>query len=312
MTATVGSRDRRRPGKPGALVGEDVEADASSGLSLAEHTETAGEAVTDSQGVRVSGDGQTDRGGRGRVGRTVHSSPEEFAQPAGNDRQGRGATDEMDTGDVGVSAVEQGGQRIHGLDGAIDQRLARFGRLGDRNAKSRRVEVHEEVPRLGTQGFLGDSARLDEFVTIDRGVAEMTCGQISQHLVEVVATEVIETDGVEDFRALAGHVDQGCVEGATTEVIDDDPGALGIEVPGLTEGEFQPGRRRLVDEAEHINAGLTCSIHRHEALSGVSVGGYTEDGTMRSGDVDARDDMTQKVGPQIDQRDLHLPDVDQG
>ena len=86
-------------------------------------------------------------------------------------------------------------------------------------------------------------------------------------LVEVVATEVGVAVGRPDLEGALADLEDRDVEGAAAEVVDgDDFLALLVEAVG------QRRRRRLVDDAQHLEAGDGAGVLGRLALAVVEVG----------------------------------------
>ena len=65
---------------------------------------------------------------------------------------------------------------------------------------------------------------------------------------------------------------QGGVKGATTKVINQYAGALGVNGGGVTLGVFKTGGAGLINHGQHLPAATLKSINGHQALTAKSVG----------------------------------------
>ena len=73
--------------------------------------------------------------------------------------------------------------------------------------------------------------------------------------------------------ALALARNQGGVKGATTKVINQYAGTLGVNGGGVTLGVFKTGGAGLINHGQHLPAATLKSINGHQALTAKSVGG---------------------------------------
>ena len=101
---------------------------------------------------------------------------------------------------------------------------------------------------------------------------------VDDPLVPVVAAEVVVTAGGLDLDDALGELQQGDVEGAATQVEDQDGLLLGALVQAVRQG----GRGRLVDDPQHVEAGDLTGLLGGLALAVVEVG---RNGDHRVGDL---------------------------
>ncbi|EON32595.1 NAD-specific glutamate dehydrogenase [Gordonia terrae C-6] len=101
---------------------------------------------------------------------------------------------------------------------------------------------------------------------------------VDDALIPVVTTEVVVTGGRADLDDAVADLEQRDVEGTATEVEDQD----GLFLLALVEAVGQGGRGRLVDDAEHVEAGDLAGFLGGLTLGVVEVRGHRDDGV---GDV---------------------------
>ena len=110
------------------------------------------------------------------------------------------------------------------------------------------------------------------------GALELVDQPLDDAVVPVVATEVVVTGGGADLDHALADLQQRDVEGAATEVEDQD----GLFLLALVQPVGQRGRGRLVDDAQHVEAGDLAGLLGGLALGVVEVRGH---GDHRVGDV---------------------------
>ena len=97
---------------------------------------------------------------------------------------------------------------------------------------------------------------------------------VDDALVPVVTAEVVVTAGGLDLDDALADLEQRHVEGAATEVEDED-GLVGL---ALVQAVGQRGRGRLVDDAQHVEAGDLAGLLGGLALGVLEVGRHGDDG----------------------------------
>ena len=202
------------------------------------------------------------------------------------------ATDEDDVVDLADGDAGVPDDLVERRLGAVEQVLGHPLELG---AGDRHVEVQR------TLGAGGDVGQVDRWSTARRtarswpsrrpraGAAWPSCpwtGRcrwtalngldqvVDDPLVPVVATEVVVTGGGLDLDDAVADLEQGHVEGAATEVEDEDR-LLGL---ALVQAVGQRGRGRLVDDAQDVEARDLTGLLGGLALRVLEVGGDGDDG----------------------------------
>ncbi len=99
-----------------------------------------------------------------------------------------------------------------------------------------------------------------------------------QQQVDVVAAEMRVAVGRQHLEHAVLDAEDRDVEGAAAEVVDGDEAG----VP-LVEAVGERGRRRLVDDPQHLEAGDAAGVARRGALRVVEVGGHRDDGAIDLG-----------------------------
>ena len=125
------------------------------------------------------------------------------------------------------------------------------------------------------------------------GALELLDQPVDDPLVPVVATEVVVTGGGTHLDDALADLEQRDVEGAATEVEDQD----GLFLLTLVEAVGQRRRRRFVDDAQHVEAGDLAGFLGGLSLGVVEVGGHRDD---RVGDVLA--EVALRVALQLHER----------
>ena len=101
--------------------------------------------------------------------------------------------------------------------------------------------------------------------------------QTSQNLVEVVAADVREAGAGHHGVSVVLHFDQGRVEGAAAEVINQHrPSRLTLALRALAMAELDAGRGGLVEHAQHLEAGRAKSLRRQKPLIAVGIGRHAD------------------------------------
>ncbi len=95
---------------------------------------------------------------------------------------------------------------------------------------------------------------------------------VGDEVVDVVAAQERVAGGGEDLEDVAVQIEQRAVEGAAAEVVDGD--AL---VAGAAQAVGEGRRRRLVEDAEHLEAGDAAGDLGRGALELVEVRGHRDD-----------------------------------
>jgi len=103
-------------------------------------------------------------------------------------------------------------------------------------------------------------------------VLELLDQPVDDALVPVVATEVVVAARGFDLDDPVTYLEKGHVEGAATEVEHQDD-----LVVALVEPVGQRGRGRLVDDAQHVEAGDLAGLLRSLTLGVLEVGGDSDD-----------------------------------
>ncbi len=106
-------------------------------------------------------------------------------------------------------------------------------------------------------------------------LAELVGEPVDDALVEVVAAEVGVAIGGLHLEDAIAQLQHGDVKGAAAEVVDGDALVL-----LLVEAVGQRGRRRLVDDAQHLQPGDASGVAGGLALGVVEVGGDGDDGLL--------------------------------
>ncbi|EME69018.1 NAD-specific glutamate dehydrogenase [Paramagnetospirillum caucaseum] len=171
-----------------------------------------------------------------------------------------------------------------------------------------RLAVHLDHPISGgaaRQAFLGDAGGGQGLLGLARrdaldAVLLVALGQeaLGDGVIDVVAAQSgIAPRGLDLEHALF-HAQDGNVEGAAAQIVD------GVEpLGGVIQAVGQGGRRGLVDQAQHLEAGQTGGVLGRRAGSVVEIGGNGDHGAVDAlalGLFGAGLDGAQDVG-----RDLH-------
>ena len=109
-------------------------------------------------------------------------------------------------------------------------------------------------------------------------------------MIPVVAAELVVASGCSNLEDAVAELQDGHVEGAAAEVEHEDL----LVLVGLIEAVSQSSCRRLVDDAEHFEAGDLASVLRRLALRVVEVRGHGDDGLG-----DGAADLLFRVGLQL-------------
>jgi hypothetical protein len=151
------------------------------------------------------------------------------------------------------------GPRGGGDEGQVDRRLLHRGQL-DLGLLGRFLQALEGHLVVREVDALGVLERLHE--------------PVDDPLVPVVATEVGVAGGRLDLEDALADLEDRDVEGATAEVEDED----GLVLALLVEPVGERGRGRLVDDAQHLEAGDLAGLFGRGALGVVEVRGHGDDG----------------------------------
>mmetsp|Transcript_23293 Transcript_23293/g.55089 ORF Transcript_23293/g.55089 Transcript_23293/m.55089 type:complete len:749 (+) Transcript_23293:55-2301(+) len=195
--------------------------------------------------------------------------------------------DLVDVGLVDVGVLDAG---LAGIDRSVDQGLdhvleLRPGDLGVHVLRSRRVgrDEGERDVRLGQSvelalGLLGGFSKAlhGEVVAlqVDAGILLELAQQMGQQLlVEVLSAQHGVSVGGLDLEHAALDLEDAHIEGSSPEIEDDDRLAVRLVHPVR-----QGGGRRLVDDAQHFEAGDLTGVLGGLALAVVEVGRDGDDG----------------------------------
>ena len=147
---------------------------------------------------------------------------------------------------------------VGGDEGQIDLGLGGAGQL-DLRLLGRVLQALQRQPVL---------AQVDALL-----LAELVGQIVHDALVEVLAAEEGVAVGRLDLEHAVADLEDGDVEGAAAEIVDGDlAGALLLQAVG------ERGRGRLVDDAQHVEAGDLAGVLGGLALGVVEVGGHRDDG----------------------------------
>ena len=200
------------------------------------------------------------------------------------------AADEDHVIDIGRCQTRIGESLLGRSDGALNEIANELGQL---RARERHVEVlrtrgvsrdegQVDLRRLRRRqldlGLLGGLIEALQGKAVGREVDTLILLKLGDHpvddcLVEVVATEVVVACGCLDFEDAVGELEDGHVEGAAAEV-EDEHFLLALLVDAV--GECSS--RRLVDDAQDVEARNAARILRGLALSIVEVGRHRNHG----------------------------------
>ena len=231
-----------------------------------------------------------------RVRGAVHAAAEALAQHAGHERQGAGTADKVDAGDVGVGqGLVRADERGHGLEGLPDEAGDGGVVLGHGDDDVVVAELHDDAARLRLELLLGGAGLVEKLLAGAAaedvvGAAGGGQGQVGEGLVEVVAAEAGDAEGGLDDVLGAVDTHERDVEGAATEVIDDDARPAGRQRAGVPVRVLEGGGGGLVDHTEDVGPGTSESVEGEQTLRGTRVGGHAED------DLDR---LPAGVGPQM-------------
>ena len=103
-------------------------------------------------------------------------------------------------------------------------------------------------------------------------LAELVRQIVHDALVEVLAAEEGVAVGRLDLEHAVAHLEDGDVERAAAEIVDGD-----LAAPLLVQAVGQRSRRRLVDDAKHVEAGNAARVLGRLALGVVEIGGNRDD-----------------------------------
>ena len=267
----------------------------------------------------------------------MHAAAEARSQQPGDERQGARPADDVDPGDSLELGPLVGGRRerphqgLHRSGCRLDEGGRRVIEIVDGDGHDSRPgaggggHLNGDPTGLRGEAFLGLPALLEQrcprlpgqLVTRPSGRPQ-GCG--GQDLVEVVAAQPVDAEGVEHLVAGPLELEQRGVEGAAAEVVDDDEVAPGRDRPSLAVSELEAGRRGLVDHADHLEACTAARLEREEALCAVGVGRHTQDGPRAAAGLvepalDARRGVQrlpkrpEEPREHLEQRDVPVADV---
>ena len=149
--------------------------------------------------------------------------------------------------------------------------------------REHRLEVDGDLAGARVEGLLRVAALLEEVIhgaSGERRGGDPGPGEddLREHGVEVVPAEAPDARGGEDLVTEAAHADDGRVERAAAQIVDDDEIALRRERVAVAVRVLEAGRRRLVEHRHDVEAGAAEGVHRDEALGAVRVGGDGDGG----------------------------------
>ena len=163
-------------------------------------------------------------------------------------------------GSFELGAAEGDAQRFAGEDERLaDDGVGRFGE-GDLGLGG------EEAQALGGLGVV---ARIESVLT-----PKLVGHEAHDEFVEVFAADVVRALGGDGVEAFGRGAEDGGVERAAADVENEDEA---LAAPGV-EAEKSGGGERLLDEAEHGDAGEAAGVDRGLALGVVEIGGHGNDG----------------------------------
>ena len=148
------------------------------------------------------------------------------------------------------------------------------------------LELDGDPPGARVQSLLGVAALVNEpLARLRREVGgrdlRSVADEADQHVVEVVAAELVHPRGGEHLVAVAAHADERCVEGAAAEVVDDDVVALRSERAAVAVGVLEPRGRGLVQHRHRPEARAAKCVEGHEPLRAMRVRGDGHDAPKR-------------------------------
>ena len=111
-----------------------------------------------------------------------------------------------------------------------------------------------------------------------RGRLEVCQHALDQKQIDVVTAKMCVAISRQHLEHTVFNAQDGDVEGAAAEIVDRDDARL-----PLVQTVGQRSRRRLVDDAEHLEAGDAASVARRRALGIVEVGRHRDDGFVHFG-----------------------------
>ncbi|ELP44522.1 putative NAD-specific glutamate dehydrogenase [Mycobacterium avium subsp. paratuberculosis S5] len=220
----------------------------------------------------------------------------EFLDQVGHRGHPGGTTHQHHVVDVGHRDAGVGDHRLERLTGAVQQILGdalEFG-AGQLLVEEQRVlvrvdgdvgQVDRGALRAGQLdlGLLGGLTQpLHGHLVLGQvdaaGALELVDQPVDDPVVPVVATELVVTAGGADLDHTLADLEQRNVERAAAEVEDQD----GLLLLALVQAVGQRGRGRLVDDAQHVEAGDLAGFLGRLTLGVVEVRRYGDD---RVGDV---------------------------
>src|SRR4051812_9323176 len=264
-------------------------------------------------------DGEADGAGPEGMWRAPHAvGAELLAQAPVDGRERRGAAHHVDARQLAPGhllvalAPRVAHGRLHGPERLFHQRHAAGVDLVHRDHDL----VDRELARVGGERFFV-SAHLVEQVLGERAAAALLQHQLRNGLVEVVAAQARDAAGGDHLVALALHVDERGVEGAASQVVDQDVLALAGQRLAKAVRVLEARRAGLVEHGLHVEARAAVGIHGHQALRGGSVGGNADGDLQRvllaQPGVGAGDDLVAHVAEetreQIGERKRRGPDA---
>ena len=225
-----------------------------------------------------------------------------------NGRHTSGAADEDDLVDVALGHARVAQRLLNRLAAAIEQilgdalelrageRVVQMLRAGGVSRDEGQVDVclrgGGELHLRLLRRFLQTLQRHLVLAQVDAAVVgrELVGQPIDDAVIPVVAAELVVASGCSNLEDAVAELQDGHVEGAAAEVEHEDL----LVLVGLIEAVSQGGCRRLVDDAEHFEAGDLASVLRRLALRIVEVRGHGDDGLG-----DGAADLLLRVGLQL-------------
>lgn len=269
-------------GEGGAFGEQGVKVHAGAGIGFAPDAEVAGEAVAEDGSRRLAGvDGEADGGGGAGVGGAADLGLEVLAKDAGDEGEFAAAAGDVD----GFEGRGGGAEVVDGVEGFGDEGFAASVEVGHRDEDlgpggADEIEIDGDAAGVGVERFFfaaglfleAEGFGLGEVFGGEAGFGE---GFFGEEVVKIVAAEGGDAFAGDDVVGVAVEFDEGGVEGAAAQVVNED-GVLGGGFFAVAVAVFDGGGRGFVQQADDLEAGLAEGFDGEEALVGVGAGGDAE------------------------------------